>query len=206
MEAIIIPEGATIEALRRWSHLLWVSILLPIIGAILGALAAGARYYVERQEKRLSAQVTADAIQRADATAAESQRELAAFKAKTAPRRIVNAQREVLLPMFRRLSGQPVAVACRMMDGESCDFAMELVGILRDAGCAVPDLIKTSLNDFPGYLVIAAHGEVSAGLLASLDAAAKAAQLPVRVEAVQQSSLGLWYQNTAHIIVGRKAP
>lgn len=201
------PEAATIDTLRRWSHLLlWVSILLPILGAALGALAAGARYYVERHEKGLSAQMTANAIQRANETAAESQRELAAFKARAAPRRIVNAQREALLPIFRGFSGRPVAVACRMMDGESCDFATELVGILREAGCAVPDLIRTSINDFPGYIVIAAHGEVPIDLLTTLDAAFKAAQVPSRVDAVKENSVGMWYPNTAHIIVGRKSP
>ena len=45
-------EEATIETLRRWSQLLlWASVVLPV----LGALAVGARYYVERQEKQLSA-------------------------------------------------------------------------------------------------------------------------------------------------------
>jgi hypothetical protein len=52
--ALMTMEEATIETLRRWSHiLLWVSIILPA----LGALAAGARYYVERYEKSLSAEV-----------------------------------------------------------------------------------------------------------------------------------------------------
>ena len=46
----------SIESLQFWSQiLLWISIVLPI----LAALAAGARYYVERYEKKLSGQLTA---------------------------------------------------------------------------------------------------------------------------------------------------
>jgi hypothetical protein len=197
------PDEVIIESLRRWSHvLLWVSIVLPA----LGALAAGARFYVERHEKRVSAQITATAVRSARDAAEASQRELAELKEKSAPRRIATAQREALLPVLRRLNGRPVAVACRMMDGESCDFAMDLAGVLRQAGCAVPDLIKTSLNDLPGYLALVAHGEVAADVLQTIDAALKAAQIPARVEPVQPNSVGMWYQNAAHIIVGRKSP
>jgi hypothetical protein len=62
----------SIESLRFWSHLLlWVSIILPV----LAALAIAARYYVERYEKKLSAQMTAAEIQQAkeDATFARSE-------------------------------------------------------------------------------------------------------------------------------------
>ena len=78
-------DEAAIDGLRRWSHiLLWVSIVLPA----LGALAAGARYYVERYEKRLSGQITAAAVQNARQAAETSQRELAELKEKAAPRRL----------------------------------------------------------------------------------------------------------------------
>lgn len=51
----------SVDALRRWSHiLLWVSIILPFMGA----LAAGGRYYVERYEKRVSAKTAAAEIAR----------------------------------------------------------------------------------------------------------------------------------------------
>src|SRR6266571_1795578 len=104
------PEDLTIEALRRWSHLLlWLSVVLPF----LGALAAGARYYVERYERRLSSQATAAAIEhaqqesaaaRVDATSArqgqaalsdelaQSREELADLRQKTAPRRLSERQ------------------------------------------------------------------------------------------------------------------
>ncbi len=140
-------ENATIETLRRWSHvLLWVSIVLPF----LGALAAGARYYVERYEKRLTAQVTARAIRQAsdEATAArsdaattkeaqaqigqeliKSQQDLTTLRQKTAPRRLSAAERDKMLPILANLRGKPVAVACRLMDGESCDYALDLSSV-----------------------------------------------------------------------------
>jgi hypothetical protein len=51
-----------IETLRRWSQiLLWVSIILPT----LGAAAFAARYYVERYEKRLSSAQAEETIRSA---------------------------------------------------------------------------------------------------------------------------------------------
>jgi hypothetical protein len=166
------PDEATIEGLRRWSHiLLWVSIVLPA----LGALAAGARYYVERHEKRLSGQITAAAVENARRAAETSQQELAELRGKSAPRRLSADQRQTSLPFLERLSGRPVVVACRMMDDESCDFATALAAVLREAGCAVPDVIKTSLNDLPGYLALAANGDVASEVLQTLEAALRAA-------------------------------
>jgi hypothetical protein len=66
-------EETTIEGLRRWGQiLLWVSVILPVFGAI----AAGARYYVERYEKQISSKLTASAIQTAKNDAAEARVQL----------------------------------------------------------------------------------------------------------------------------------
>ena len=64
----------SIESLRFWSQiLLWISIVLPI----LAALAAGARYYVERYEKKLSGQLTTAEIQQAQEQASFARSEVA---------------------------------------------------------------------------------------------------------------------------------
>jgi len=190
------PEEATIETLRRWSQaLLWLSIILPT----LGALAAGARYYVERYEKQLSSQITTAAIQQA-------RQDASIAREKTAPRRLSAEQRAAMTPILSQLKGQPVAFACRLMDGESCDYATELAKFFLDTGCAVPEPIKTSLNDFPGFLVITTHGKVDPEIVQVLASAFGAAGIPTRIDAIQESSLSPWYQDVVHIIVGRKAP
>jgi hypothetical protein len=51
------------DTLQRFSHVLfWASIILPTLGATLGAMAGVARFYVDRQEKRLSAERSAAAL------------------------------------------------------------------------------------------------------------------------------------------------
>lgn len=219
-----LTEGATIESLRRWGQfLLWVSIILPFMGA----LAAGARYYVERYEKRLSAKITDAAIRQAteDATAARadagsarqeqsqisedlvrSKQQLTELRERAAPRHIAAEQRQAMMPILKRLRGRSIAVACRMMDGESCDYGSDLINVLREAGCIVPDMIKTSLNDFPGYVVVTNHGDDDASEMGTIADALRSGGQAVRVEAVAENSVGMWYPNVAHVIVGRKAP
>jgi hypothetical protein len=197
------PEEATIESLKRWSHiLLWVSILLPTFGA----LAAGARYYVERHEKRLSGAIAAAAIERAKEDAATARAESSESKAKTAPRRLSAEQRTTMLPALIRLKGCLVGVACRMMDGESCDYATELATFLLEAGCRVGAPIKTSLNDLPGYLAVVPYGNADPELAKLLVNAFAADGIPARLETIEVKSVGSWYDNAVHVIVGRKVP
>ena len=196
------PEQTTIEALRRWSQiLLWVSVLLPILGAV----AVGARYYVEQRASQLAAHITESAIQRAKEDATAARTDLADLKEKTAPRLLAATQRTAMLPMIAHLKGLPIAFACRMMDGESCDFATELAAFFLSAGCQVPEPIKTSLNDLPGYLAITARGKVDPDVPNKLLAVFVAAGIPARVETVNENSIGAWYNDAVHVVVGRKA-
>ena len=197
------PEETTIQTLRWWSQLLlWVSIVLPS----LGALAAGARYYVERHEKQLSSRVTNSAIQRATQDAAAACSELSEFKEKTAPRHLLPEQRKALLSAFAALKGRPVAFASRLMDGESCDYAMELATLALEAGCQVGEPIKTSVNDLPGYLAIVSHGKADRRIAEVLSSAFDTAAIPAKIEAIKENSVGVWYPDEVHVIVGRKSP
>lgn len=196
-------QEATIESLKRWSHvLLWVSIVLPT----LGALAAGARYYVERYEKQLSGRMVGAAIERAREDAAAARAETAELKTKTAPRRLSDAQRAAMLPVLAILKGHPLGFACRMMDGESCDYAAELATFFLDAGCQVGEPIKTSLNDLPGYLAVVPRGKADREVAKLLARDLDAAGIPARLEEIKAESVGAWYDDAIHIIVGRKAP
>jgi len=197
------PETTTIEVLRRWSQiLLWVSVLLPV----LGAFAAGARYYVERRSNQLAAHLTDSAIQQAKQNATAARTELADLKQKAAPRQLSATQRATMIPLIEKLKGRPIAFACRMMDSESCDYARELASLFAGVGCQVPEPIKTSLNELPGYLAITTRGQVDPQVVGQLSAAFTAAGIPAKVEAVKENSIGAWYNDVVHIVVGRKAP
>lgn len=196
-------EQITIETLRWWSQiLLWISIVLPS----LGALAAGARYYVERYEKQLSGRLTVAAIEQAKGDAAAARSELSELKEKTAPRHISAEQRKMMLTKLGTLNGRPIAFACRLMDGESCDYATELARLFIEAGCEVPEPIKTSVNDLPGYLAITVHGKADDSVANGLAGVFQAAGIPAKIEAIKENSVGVWYPDLVHVIVGRKAP
>jgi hypothetical protein len=123
-----------------------------------------------------------------------------------APRRLSADRRKVVLSALERLKGMPIVVACRLMDGESCDFALDLIDVLREAGCGVPDLVKTSMNDFPGYVAVAPHGKVTDETVRLVETALLAAGIPARIVPVQENSVGIWYQDAVHLVVGRKSP
>ena len=203
IENQMTPETTTIEALRRWSQiLLWISVLLPV----LGAFAAGARYYVERRANQLAAHLTDSAIQQATEDATAARTELAVLKQKVAPRQLTATQRTAMLPLIEKLKGRPIAFACRMTDGESCDYAAELAAFFLGVGCKVPDPIKTSLNDLPGYVAITTHGQVDPQVVGQLSAVFTAAGIPAKVEPIKENSIGAWYSDVVHVVVGRKAP
>ena len=158
------PEEATIEALRRWSQiLLWVSIILPSIGA----LAVGARFYVERHEKRLTVRLTSAAISQAKEEASTARTEVAdarqkqqeaekalresltkvensATEANRAAAEIIERQRPRMLSgvqsakLTAALIGSPkptmVEVACSVGDEEGCQYAEQLRQALTSAG------------------------------------------------------------------------
>jgi hypothetical protein len=92
------------------------------------------------------------------------------------------------------------------MDGESCDYGSDIANVLREAGYTVPDIIKTSLNDFPGYVVVTNHGDSEANEAVIIADALRAGGQPARMEAVVENSVGMWYPDVVHVIVGRKSP
>jgi hypothetical protein len=210
------PEEALIENFRRWSQiLLWVSIILPIIGA----LAVGTRYYVERHEKQLTGQVATRNIEvakqyakaaqqdakEAHQAASTARNDLAEFKRRSAPRRLSMSQKRAIVKTLTSVKKCPVAVACRMMDGESCDFCRDLIKVFRESGWPVPDPIVTSVNDITGRVVVMQRGNVSMEDTTNVEKALLAAGIPVSIDTVKENSIGLWYRDAVHIIVGRKA-
>ena len=74
------------------------------------------------------------------------------------------------------------------------------------AGCIIPDPIKTSLNDLPGYVAITPHGQVANDVTDLLLNVFRAGNIPAKAETLNENSIGVWYGNVIHVVVGRKAP
>ena len=109
-----------------------------------------------------------------------------------------------MLRLLANLEGRSIAFACRMMDGESCDYADELAAFFLEAGFKVPEPIKTSVNDLPGYLAIVSRGSVDDDLRTLLLDTFEAARIPARIESIDPATVGAWYDDVVHVLVGRK--
>ncbi len=92
------------------------------------------------------------------------------------------------------------------MDGESCDYALDILSVLRETGSTVPDLIRTSMNDFPGEVVVCAHGGADEAAVRTVADVLRKADVPAAAKPVAENSVGIWYPDMVHVIVGRKAP
>lgn len=158
-------EQATIETLRRWSHLLlWVSILLPV----LGALAVGARYYVERREKELSARTTTAAIQEAKRDAASA----AKYEYRPLDLEMRARVADPLKRVRSRFSNRPLSVLVTYEPGApppTRQYAAELADLFRDAGFDVkgPDFATVYLLG-PSFPMQAAYNDKDADVVSAV--------------------------------------
>ena len=134
----------------------------------------------------------------------QTESELSALREETSPRHLSPEQRRAMSPVLEKLRGRVVAFAYRMMDGESGDYCSEISGFFREYGCEIPRLIPTSTNDFKGYVAITARGQTDNEIVEALLSAFKAGKISAKVEETKSNSLGFWYDNTVHVIVGRK--
>jgi hypothetical protein len=135
-------DQLTIESLRRWSHvLLWISIVLPLLGAI----AAGARYYVERHEKQLSSRLTAAAVNSARTEAGRAQQELSELKVNLRPRHLSQDQRSQLVAELKDAPKLTVEMECAIASGpDAMEYADEIRGALVEAGWDVSPVVYST--------------------------------------------------------------
>jgi hypothetical protein len=135
-----------------------------------------------------------------------SERSFQELTEKTSYRHLTAKQIAAMRPPLSKLKGRSVAFAFRLMDGESSDYTMELIHLFRDAGCVVPEPIKTSVNDLRGYVAITPHGKVDSDITDLLLAVFRAGDIPAKADILSEDSIGVWYDNVVHVVVGRKAP
>lgn len=135
-----------------------------------------------------------------------TENELSNLNQRTAPRHLSAEQRAKMSPIVAHLKGRKIAFACRLMDGESCDYAAELAHFVLDIGGEVPEPIKTSVNDLPGRLAITVHGNADQEIADTIASALRTADIPAAFESIKENSVGVWYPDVVHVIVGRKSP
>ena len=85
-------------------------------------------------------------------------------------------------------------------------LATELARFVLDAGAQVSEPIKTSVNDLPGRVAITVHGKADVNIANTIATAFRLAQIPTDVESIQENTIGMWYPDVVHVIVGRKNP
>lgn len=120
------------------------------------------------------------------------------------PRTLTDTQKKKLLEIVAKQPGR-IGFVSRLMDGESSDFADLLTSVFTEAGWTIAPTIRTSLNDFPGFLSIFVTGE---NLNPSADFICKSFQetdIVCHSENIQDSSIGgVREPNTVYVVVGRK--
>jgi len=125
--------------------------------------------------------------------------------AKLQPRILSNFQKTALLEKISQQKGR-IGFISLMMDGESLDFADELADVFKKAGWNLAPTIRTSLNDFPGFLSIFVTGQ---NLDASASLVCRSFQeinIDCRSEKIEGSSIGgVRELDTVYVVVGRKA-
>ena len=70
----------------------------------------------------------------------------------------------------------------------------------------LPEPIKTSVNDLPGYVAITNHGKSDKQVAQRVKQAFDAADIPSQLEGIKENSVGVWYNDVVHVVVGRKKP
>jgi hypothetical protein len=82
-----------------------------------------------------------------------SQKEVEVLKQKTNPWRLSDSQITELKKNLLKMSPQPIFIACKMMDGDSKDFADSLATLFIDTGWDPGTINESSLDDFRGLRI-----------------------------------------------------
>lgn len=134
-------------------------------------------------------------------------RSLAARVEAVQPRRLSDEQRASLVRFLSTREKGWIGFCSRLMDGESADFALQLSESFEEAGWQIRPQVKTSLNDFPGYVSLFRVGPDPAldAHASTVAAALVSAGVDCRVEAIEQSSIGGQIEpNSVYVVVGRR--
>lgn len=161
----------TQEALRSWSHfLLWTSIVLPLLGGV----AAAARYYIERGERRI-------------ATAA-LERQLTTFRART-ERRAFQPTPETVAALSTDPRG-PLLVIVDSSESETMEYADQWVRLLQQAGWNPSSSRGPNPQIPPGVTLVVDKAQGAAAHALHLHSVLATSGLPIVVQPVGATAPG----------------
>jgi hypothetical protein len=120
------------------------------------------------------------------------------------PRKLSIEQKKLLKDKLSLKKGPTIVFVSRLMDGESLDFANMIASIFLEAGWDVKPTIRTSINDFPGFLSLFITGNVDSEAL-NISKMLNDVNILCRNEPIEAGSIGsIPYENSIYIVVGRK--
>jgi hypothetical protein len=133
-----------------------------------------------------------------------SRNKVAELEQRTGPWKLSTDQRGHILNALAKLTPARALVICRLMDGDSCDLAQDLIDLFKELRWEVTGPGSNSLNPFFGVDVIATGSGSQIGANALL-AALSTAGIQTLSEAVPPGSLGgPLPPETVCVIVGRR--
>ena len=132
-----------------------------------------------------------------------SKEEFFKLKQQVLPRVLTADQRDKLKGVLKDAVKEKIVVSCRLMDGESCDYAKQIQSVFEETGWHTY-FNKTSVNDLIGVVAVFNSGDNESAGTDSIIKAFDSANINGQVNKMLENSIGEWFPNTVYIVVGRK--
>jgi hypothetical protein len=168
-------------------------------------MAVGARYYVELRIGRLVSEQAKTEISKLQTELGQRKVEIGDLQARTSARRLTDAQRETMARVLAKATGASAVVVCKLLDGESCDYADQIAQVLRAANWIVEPINKTSLADLPGVIAVYRPFQQSPRGAQVMQEALVAAGVSHQIGMLDEESTNRFGGYKVYIVVGRKA-
>ena len=124
--------------------------------------------------------------------------------ARLAPRTLTFEQKRLLVKKLSIAKGRPVAVASRMLDGESADYADEIAQLFKETGWDVGPTNRSSLNDFPGFLSLFVTGDKLEREASIIARSFQEVGINCHSEKISEGSISGQLADRVYVVVGRK--
>ncbi|OGX17329.1 MAG: hypothetical protein A3K83_01315 [Omnitrophica WOR_2 bacterium RBG_13_44_8b] len=126
------------------------------------------------------------------------------LKKLTVPRTIAQEQKDKLISLLSFKSEFPIAVACRMQDQESLNYAEELAEIFRKANWQVKPTNRTFLDNIQNEVAIEVTDDKQIETVNKIAAIFNMVGILCGPEKIRENSLSGIQANTIYLIIGSK--
>jgi hypothetical protein len=197
-----------------------LSKIIPIAQILIVALtvftiwATAHRGNLEKQEKSKLAQKITQTMSltenltkqniELEAELTENKAKLNDLKKKTEPRSLFPEQKRKLAQLLPPPASFRIAVACRLMDMESCNYGEELIGVFRDLKWQIGETNRTFLDDIQGDVVVAVTDDTQISMADRILKALNNVGIKASNQALRKNSISGVKTNTLCLIVGAK--